>query len=251
MRWRKIAKWAGYVASVPAGLAALLGTALAYPQPFFAYHTRQGRLELYSDQPFDAAKARALLSSVEQRLARSPLDHHEAHRVFVTNSEWRRRLFFNVASGAAGVNFYPVTRNVFLRHSDIDGNVLYGRSGKAAAPPRTLTYYMAHEITHSLTGEERGIAHLWNLRLPVWVREGYADYVGLGGIGTVDVIAYYKSYRAHDPHFVAGSGFYDRYRMLAAYFLDRRHWTVTQLLACNMTIEQAQTVMDADMAKQG
>jgi hypothetical protein len=249
MHWRKIAKWAGIVAAVPAGLAAVLGTALAYPQPFFAYHTQHGRLELFSDRPFDAAKAQVILASVEKRLARSPLDRHEAHRVFVTNSEWRRRLFFNVATGAAGVNFYPVTRNVFLRHSDIDGDVLYGRSGKPAASPRTLTYYMAHEITHSLTGEQRGLAHLYNWRLPVWVREGYADYVGLGGRGQIDVAAYYKRYRASDPQFVAGSGFYDRYRMLAAFFLDRKHWGVPRLLDCNMTLDQAQTVMDTDMAK--
>jgi len=251
MNWRRIAKWAGIVAAVPVGGLALLGTALAYPQPFFAYHTQQGRLEIYSDAPFDAGKADALLTDVEARVARSPLDTHRAHRVFITNSEWRRELFFNRAGGAAGVNYYPVTRNVFLRHSDVAANTLYGGSGKATAPPRTLVYYMSHEITHSLTGEARGLAHAWNFGLPVWVREGYADYVGLGGRGQIDVAAYYARYRAHDPHLVAGSGFYDRYRMLAAFFLDRKKWSVQQLLDCNMTVDAAQAVMDADMAKGG
>jgi len=249
MRWRRIAKWVGVVAVVPLGAAVLLGTALAYPEPFFAYHTERGRLAIYSDRPFDTAKAQVLLANIDARISRSPLDTHRAHAIFVSNAEWRRQLFFNVAGGAAGVNFYPLTRNVFLRRSGIDANTLYGRSGKAAQPPRTLIYYGAHEITHSLTGEREGLTHLYNWRLPVWVREGYADYVGLGGRGQINVAAYYKRYRAHDPQFVAGSGFYDRYRMLAAFFLDHKHWSVPQLLDCNMTIAQAQATMDADMAK--
>lgn len=250
MNWKRIGKCIGIVAAVPLAAAALLGTALAYPEPFFAYHAERGRLAIYSDRPFDTAKAQGLLADIDARIARSPLDTHHGHAIFISNAEWRRQLFFNVANGAAGVNFYPLTRNVFLRHADIDANRLYGRSGKAAEPPRTLTYYGAHEITHSFTGEREGLSHLYNWRLPVWVREGYADYVGLGGAGQIDVASYYKKYRAHDPQFVVGSGFYDRYRMLAAFFLDKKHWSVSQLLDCNMTIDQAQSVMDADMAKQ-
>ena len=162
MSGRRLLKWISGAAAVPLMLAALLGTALAYPQPFFAYHAERGRLAIYSDQPFDAAKAETLLANVDTRISRSPLDTHEAHSIFVTNSEWRRRLFFNTAAGAAGVNFYPLTRNVFLRHSDIDTNTLYGGSGKATQPPRTLTYYAAHEIGHSLTGEYEGMRHVWN-----------------------------------------------------------------------------------------
>lgn len=249
MNWKRIAKWTGIVVAVPIGAAALLGTALAYPEPFFAYHAERGRLAIYSDQPFDATKAQTLLTNIDARVSRSPLDMYQAHTIFVSNADWRRFIFMNTARNAAGVNFYPLTRNVFLRRSDIDADTLYGGSGKPTQPPRTLTYYGAHEIAHSLTGEREGLRHLYNWGLPVWVREGYADYVGLGGPGQIDVTAYYKRYRAHDPHFVVGSGFYDRYRMLTAFFLDERHWSVTQLLACNMTIEQAQSVMDADMAK--
>ncbi|HEX2594332.1 MAG TPA: hypothetical protein VHL34_22710 [Rhizomicrobium sp.] len=251
MNWRKIRKWSLIVAAVPVSLAALLGTALAYPEPFFAYHTERGRLAVYSDQPFDTAKAQTLLAHIDERVSRSPLDTHQAHAIFVANSEWRRRIFMNVAAGAGGVNFYPVTRNVFLRTSDIDHNKLIRPNGTPAENPRTLTYYGAHEIGHSLTGEARGMAHLWNWRLPAWVREGYADYVGLGGRGQIDITAYYKRYRAHDPHFLVGSGFYDRYRMLTYYFLDRKGWSVQRLLDCNLTIDEAQTLMDADMAKSG
>jgi hypothetical protein len=251
MRWRRILKWVAIAAAVPVGIVALFSTALAYPQPFFGYHTQEGRLALYSDRPFDVRNADRILVEVNRRISLSPLDTHAAHAIFVTNSDWRRHIFFSTASGAAGINVYPITRNVFLRHSDIDHNTLFGASGKAAEPPRTFTYYVAHEITHSLTGKREGADNHWNRGLPVWVREGYADYVGLGGAGQVDVAAYYARYRKHDPHFVVGSGFYDRYRMLTAYFLDTKGWSVPQLLDCHMTIDQAQAVMDADMAKRG
>ena len=157
----------------------------------------------------------------------------------------------NTAYGAGGVNFFPLTRNVFLRQSDIDRDALMRPNGTPAERPRTLTYYAAHEIGHSLTGEREGFAHLYNFGLPVWVREGYADYVGLGGRGQIDVAAYYARYRKHDPHFAEGSGFYDRYRMLTAFFLDKKKWTVPQLLDCHMTIARAQAIMDADMAAHG
>jgi hypothetical protein len=246
--WRRLFKWAGAVAALPATLAVLLGTALAYPQPFFAYHTVRGRLALYSDKPFKAVKAQGLLAEVDRRLARSPLDHHDgAHSIFVSNASWRRMLFMNTASGAAGVNFYPVTRNVFTRGADIDHDALIRPNGTPAEKPRTLTYYAAHEITHSLTAEKRGLAHLWNFGLPVWVREGYADYVGMGGKGPVDVAALYAQYRTHDRRFDPKSGYYARYRLLVAYFLDRRGWSVARLMDTQMSLDEAEREMNAGM----
>ncbi len=38
-------------------LAGALSAALAFPAPLFSYHAERGRLSLYSDRPFDQAKA--------------------------------------------------------------------------------------------------------------------------------------------------------------------------------------------------
>src|SRR5436190_1728698 len=141
----------------------------------FRHHLREGRLMLYSDQPFDAARARAVLRDAGARLATSSLDDGKPHVVAIANTEWRRRLVFALQGGAAGVNRYPVTPVVYLRHSDVEQDQVFGASGKPARPPRTLAYYMAHEITHSLTAEHLGPMRVWNRRLPQWVREGYAD----------------------------------------------------------------------------
>ena len=224
-----------------AGYAALL----AFPDCFFTYYTQRGRLSLYSDLPFDAAKAQGILAGIDSRLLRSPLDKGEAHRIFVANADWRQRLFMNTAYSAGGVNFYPLTRNVFLRNSDIDADTVFGQSGRAAEKPRTFTYFAAHEIGHTLTAERLGILNLWNFRVPVWIREGTADYIGLAG--DVDVERLYARYRARDPAFDPKSGHYDRYRLLVAYFLKRKHWSMDQLLLSNMSMEEAERTMNADL----
>ncbi|MBS0470274.1 MAG: hypothetical protein JSR60_04315 [Proteobacteria bacterium] len=163
---------AAVVAVVPVALAATIGVTLAYPRPFFSYSVTEGRLTLYSDAPFDRGKARTILERVDARLKTSPLDDGAADAIYVANARWRQRLFFNIAYGAGGVNFYPWTLNVFLRQSNIDKDELLRPNGIPAEYPRTFTYYAAHEIGHSLTGRHLGFAHLWNWRLPQWIREG-------------------------------------------------------------------------------
>jgi hypothetical protein len=225
-----------------------VAAAEAFPEPFFANHTELGRLSLYSDRPFNAANGRAILADVDARLATSPIDDRGPHAIFVANAPWREALFFNTALGAAGVNHSPLSRNVFMRHSDIDSDTVFGRSGRPAAPPRTLAYYGAHELTHSLTAERLGPGQLWNAELPQWVREGYADYVGMGG--RVDIDDLYRRYRAGDPTLdYRRSGLYTRFRLLTAVMLEREHWSVDRLLASKLTQAQAEALMNKAMAR--
>ncbi|HTX50521.1 MAG TPA: hypothetical protein VME40_14130 [Caulobacteraceae bacterium] len=243
------------VIGVLVGLAllalALFVLALVEAPGFFTYHTSDGRLTIWSDEPFDEAAGQRVLADVEKRLATSPLDDYLAHAIFIANARWREDLFFGFARGAAGVNYYPLTNNVFLRHSDIDHDQVFGRrTGKPAAPPRTLAYYAAHEITHSFTAEHLGAAHLWNHMLPQWVREGYADYIGMGS--QVDWRDLYRHYQAHDPQLTyRGSGLYAEYRMLTAYFLEHDHWTVDRLLASRLSLADAHATMDRELAASG
>jgi hypothetical protein len=137
--------------------------------------------------------------------------------------------------GAAGVNYYPL-RNVFVRHSDVDGDRLFGNAG-AVPPPRTLSYYVAHEVGHSLIGERIGA--LANRRLPRWIREGLADYIGFGGEVDIDALtrALIAGEREMNPQ---ATGLYARYRLLVAYFLEREGWSVDRLLASNLAQEEAE-----------
>jgi len=235
----------GVLCLVAVAASATMLAILVFPEPFFACYTQYGRLALYSDEPFDPARARRLLAAVDSRLRRSPLDRGAPASIFISNTDWRQRLFMNIAYGAGGVNFFPLTRNVFLRNADIDADTLYGRSGRPTEQPRSLTYFATHEIGHTLTAERLGVLHLWNWRLPVWIREGSADFIGFGG--SVDMFRLYRRYRAHDRYFDPETGHYDRYRLLVAYFVLRKGWTMDRLLTSGMTINQAERLMSADL----
>ena len=213
-----------------------------WPGPFFPYCATQDRLSLCSDLPFDQARGQILLSEAAARLARSPLNDSNEHRIFVSNTAWRVALFMH-NSGAAAFSIYPsLSRNVFSHHADIGADIAFHATGEAAQPPRTFIYYMTHEFAHALTGEHVGIVRF--VQMPVWVREGYADYVGMGSSGPEDNPGLlYARDRAHDPAFANNLTYY-RYRMLVAYFLEDRRWSLNELLTTNLTMDQAQRVLD-------
>src|SRR5262249_37155513 len=155
------------------------------------------------------------------------------------------RLLFPRAYGAGGVNLAPLTRNVFIRNSDIGNDTVYGMTGKPTETPRTFTYFAAHEIGHTLTAEYLGVSHLWNFGMPVWIREGTADYIGLAG--DIDVDRLYARYRAHHPFFATNSGHYDRYRLLVAYYVKKLHWPIEKLLLSDLSMDAAERAMTAGM----
>jgi hypothetical protein len=225
-----------------AGLAPLaIGvTALVHPQPAFAYHVQSGSLSLFSDRPFDIEKSKHVLADVDRRLRLTSLDHGDGeHRIFVANSPWRARLVFLWNFGAGGVNYYPLTRNVFIRQSDIDNNRVLRAAGPVR-PPRTFAYYATHEIAHSLAGEVVGPVSYHSL--PAWIREGVADYVGLAQ--PVDFEDLIERLRAGDPELQPKrSGLYLRYRLLVSYFIDHEHWSLEQLLASPMPQPEAEARM--------
>lgn len=222
------------------GIAAILAMLIA-PQPLFAYHTTHGDLELWSDQPFTEAAGQRLLRQVKYRLNQSQLYRRgQTHRIFVVNSAWRRRLLFLHHYGAGGLNYYPITRNVFIRQSDIDSGRVLHHSGEPVAEPRTLAYYAAHEIGHSLTGEEAGTLRF--MQMPVWVREGIADYIALPEAGDLDglLAAHKAGERSMDP---AKSGLYMLYRLLVTMALEKHGWSMEQLLASRLSRQEAEAVL--------
>jgi hypothetical protein len=220
------------LAPVATGVAVLV-----HPQPAFAYHVQAGRLSLFSDKPFDTEKSKSLLAEVDRRLRLASLDHGDGeHRIFVANSYWHARLVFLWNFGAGGVNYYPLTRNVFIRESDIDNDRVLRAAGPVS-PPRTFAYYAAHEIAHSLAGEAAGPFTYHSL--PAWIREGVADYIGLAQ--PVDFENLIERLRADDPELdPKRSGLYLRYRLLVSYFIDHEHWSLEQLLASPMPQPEAE-----------
>jgi hypothetical protein len=236
---RAVVRFTAALAGVVGLLAATEAAVLAHPDPLFAYHVGYGRLELRSDRPFDFEAGQHLLADVEQRLSKSELNDAEPHAAIIANTEWRRALSFLWNGGAAGLNYYPLTRNVFIRKSDIEADRVYGASGKMAQPPRTLAYYIAHEMGHTLTKERvGGVAYS---SMPRWIREGVADYIGFGS--KADVGELMKALRSGDPALDPKSGYYARYRLLAAALIEHEHWSMDRLLHSHMTQAEAEKIV--------
>ncbi len=88
---------------------------------------------------------------------------------------------------------------------------------------RTLDYFVAHELTHQLTGQAIGALRYY--RLPQWVREGYADYVGKSD--SFDYGEAERALLADSPDMNwQRSGLYARFQLFVAYLLDHQRWTV-------------------------
>jgi hypothetical protein len=67
-------------------------------------------------------------------------------------------------------------------------------------------------------------------RLPQWVREGYADYVGKSD--SFDYGEAKRALLADSPDMNwQRSGLYARFQLFVAYLLDHQRWTVTRLLS--------------------
>jgi hypothetical protein len=122
-----------------------------------------------------------------------------------------------------------LTGNAFVRPSRIEKDRLIGPGGNEVAGERTLTYFIAHEVTHTMVA--RRLGRLAYHRLAAWQQEGYADYVGKAR-GDFDFEAALAGLRSDqkelDP---ARSGLYLRYQLLTEYSLGQLGQTPEELLA--------------------
>lgn len=175
-RWLLRFSILGFLATL--GVYAALFATLAHPGPFFGHARGGGLITFHAAAPLPP-EAVTLAEEVTMAFTASPLGR-PAHPVdiWLVEEGWRTAIFFAGSRRASGLT-YPVasTRNVFLRHADLPRNRLV-RGGQAVPPPRTLSYYLVHEITHLMVAERVG--RLAVVRMPRWINEGFADFVALG-----------------------------------------------------------------------
>ena len=201
---------------------------LCFPQPFFRSSASSANLTLYSDMSFSSEEGEKILEIVETKLATSPLFSTQSHHsVFICNARWRQILFFNRQYGVGGVNYYPLTTNVFLSGARVQENRLISPSGNVVQGDRTLDYFITHEVAHTITKKAAGLYHHTNL--PEYVTEGYPDYIARGNSFDYDKAK--RAFLSEAPEMDRwGSGLYLRYHLLVAYLLDKKGWNVQQLL---------------------
>lgn len=220
---------------IKTGAAGLLGLLIMYmvlaalPKPMFAYRAVYQNYHVWSDRPIPA-EITGVLDDVTRRLRTSVLhDRNTPVEIFFCNEPWRLwlygRAFSTRLGGAADV---WLTRQVFIRASDIPANRIHspGRGPIADAAQRPLSYFIAHEITHS--DVSRSFGRTVMLRYPEWLLEGYADYVGKAGDFDFDAnrALYLAGARELDRD---RSGLYRGFHLKVAYLLDKKGWTLQQV----------------------
>jgi hypothetical protein len=208
---------------------------LVHPQPLFAFGARDGAIALHAREPLPST-VQGVLADARRRAGASPFyDPRATYDAFLCDDGRTFTAFTLWNHGAGAVSQWELSGNIFLRPSHIEANRLVGPSGRETPGERTLSYFIAHEVTHTMVA--RGIGRLGYARLQRWQVEGYADYVGKGG--AFDFAQTLAAFRAGtselDPK---RSGLYLRYHLFVAYLLDREGMTPDALLSG--PIEQAE-----------
>jgi len=202
---------------------------LRFPDALFGWSVSYANLALHSDQSFESDAGREILELVESRLISSSLyDAEQEHAIFISNAEWRQRLLFSHVYGVGGVNYYPASSNVFLAGALIEENRLISPSGRIVEEPRSLDYFAAHEITHTLLKQAAGI--IAHATLPEYVREGLPDYIAMGGKYSYEKMLedFLSESRKMDRQ---RTGLYYRYHFLVAHLLEKELWSERELLS--------------------
>jgi hypothetical protein len=211
---------------------------LCHPGVLFSHSFTRGGVTLFSDEPIPSEPAGRILEEVVRRLSSSSLGapgRINDLRVYICNRRWRFVLFANAKYKVGGLAYPPLSDNIFLREVRFHSNRLVGNSGQEATGARTVSYYIAHEIMHTLVARELGIVKHW--LLPAWKNEGYADLVAKGG--DFDFERAREQLRSGDRELdPKRSGLYLRYHLLVAYLLDHKGISADELL--NRDFDQAQ-----------
>jgi hypothetical protein len=223
-------------------VAAAYGALLVWPHPLFAYEARAGNVVLHARSPLPA-RAVEIAEAARARVARSPFYvPQDTYDVFLCDSSASFAFFVPQSHRVGGSAAVYVSRNIFLRPSRIERDRLVGYSGVEPSGERTLTYFIAHEITHIMVARRLG---RWGyLRLEDWQQEGYADYVGKAG--AFDFAAVRDELRRDAPALdPARSGLYLRYHLLVAQLLDHQGVTPQDLLAAPMDAQPLERTLRA------
>ncbi len=225
--WSRIRRVLSRAGLLLALVVATYGGLLLHPQPLFAFSAREAAIVL-----------QGVLADARRRVEASPFyDAGDTYDAFLCDDVGTFTAFTLWNRGAGAVSQWDLTGNIFLRPSHVERNRLVGRSGKETPGERTLSYFIAHEVTHTMLA--RRIGRLRYARLQRWQVEGYADYVGKAGDFDFDktLAAFQAGARELDPRL---SGLYLRYHLMVAYLLDRQGMAPEALLARPLEREEVE-----------
>jgi len=196
---------------------------LCFPQFAFKNKLTVGFVTVYSDEDIPVPEMTAILESAETRVQKSALYKPSTRqRIFIANNPFLWRYFTNINYKNGGLNYVIFNHTILLRKVDIKNSRLYGPSGKISGGDRTLDYYMAHEMTHTLEWQS-----MPRYKYPFktnWVLEGYCEYVAHDSQKYEKVLDKYL----HTPE-NKGEKYYTRARTMVTYLLEIEKLPVSSL----------------------
>ena len=205
------------------GIALLYVGLLLYPSILFSHNYEYSNCSIYSDRVIDE-KIEQLIDEANNRVSKSDLLKKNVHfKIYICNDMWRMWLFSMGSTNAGAVVHYNFTRDIIFRPVDIKNNKIippdtwYFAKDTTAFLDRPLTYYIAHEMVHVLQSH---FTNRGDWKHPVWLREGYADYIAKDG--SFDFSKNQLMLRNNAPELDPEKGLYRYYHLLVAYLLDKK-----------------------------
>lgn len=178
----------------------------AFPGFLFSNQFKLENITVFSNKDISETGRFEVQRSVDI-LKQSPLyDDEVIYEIFITDKEFFYRLLSpDFTNGSfARTNFFD---NIIVRKCNVVFEVCESKSSEYNK--RSLNGLISHEITH--VNIRRKFGYLGELFIPVWKKEGVADYISKSssyfGLGGHDTKAYeYYMYRLAAAHVIEKEG---------------------------------------------
>jgi hypothetical protein len=226
------------------GVLGLYIALLLHPHPLFAYEVRAENVVLHAREPLPA-RAQQIAEVVLSRVTRSPFyAASDTYDVYLCDTSELFAFVSVLHPRAGGVSQVYLTGNAFIRPSRVEEDRLIGPQGNLVPGERTLTYFIAHEVTHTMV--VRRLGRLAYHGLAAWQQEGYADHIGKAP-GDFDFEAVLAAYRRGDQELdPARSGLYKKYQLMTEYSLGVLGQTAQELLAFHRPAQPVEDALRSD-----
>lgn len=210
---------------------------LLYPNLLFSYHHTFKNFNIYSDQKIPIEIDR-VLTDVLRRLKKSELyENTDTFSIYFCNSRWRLSLLTRNSNVGGFVN-QGLSNNVFIRESKIEKNkIVSPTKGQeiALVEERPLSYFIAHEITHSL---QTKIDRFMHITTPKYIVEGYADYIGKDS--SFDFHKNLNNFNNNHITMNPATGLYNKYHLMIAYLMDIKGLTFQEIVKQKRSLREVE-----------
>lgn len=208
---------------------------LLYPNFLFANHHKFKNFDVYSDEEIPI-EIENVLEDVLARIKKSDLyECNDKFSIYFCNASWRLLLLTRNPNVGGLVN-QGLSNNVFIRESEIEKNkIVSPTKGQdiALVEERPLSYFLAHEITHSL---QTKIERFMHITTPEYIVEGYADYIGKGS--SFDYERYLNDFKSNNIIMNPTTGLYNKYHLMIAFLMDVKGLSFQEIVKQKRSLEE-------------